>query len=120
MTPRPPPQPPDRVNPVLTSEGWPAPRHRETQQGISEAGVQRATRVRAPVFGEHLSSDIQLRPRQSKKKKKKKKYTLSKEEIFGCRIWIQCFLTSLDMPLGGMGVERSCESLRGFDNIIFD
>ena len=113
MTPRSPPQPLDRVNPVLTSEGWPAPSPRNPARYF-QGGVQCATR--APVFGEHLSSDIQLRPRQRKRKKKKKKYTLNEEETFGCRIWIQSFLTSLDMPLGGKGVECLCESLRGFYN----
>lgn len=26
---------------------------------------------------------------------------------FGCRTWIHCYLISLDMPMGGMGVESS-------------
>lgn len=51
-------QPQDHVNPVLTSVG--GLHYRETQEGISKGGV--CVCVCVCVFGEHLSSDIQLMP----------------------------------------------------------
>lgn len=101
MTPRSPPQPLDHVNPVLTSEGWPAPPPKKPSKVFQRLGCS----VRPACTRLYLESTYLLTDNRGpdKAKREKKKDTLSEEEIFGCRIWIQCFLTSLDMPLGGMG-----------------